>query len=642
MAETQVHNLSVRLTASGKGLTDGLAEADKGLTTAAGPLAAKGAVIGAALGSALGKGITKGLAFGGLAVGVEGLFKTLEGGIKNPLKVLTLGLEAVSSTVEKIPVVGGLLALPFRAAEGASALFSAAVDRNQDDLLALGKAANRLGLDVATFQRFSLIPGLDVEAAEKLLGKFSKALGEAARQGPLADNAFTRLGLNARELAGSGMEETFKAVADKVSLLGNSTLQNAYAMQLFGKQGLLIAPALRQGGQAIDDVRKKIDDFGIGAGTGSFRSALELQKRAKEFQLLREGFFNQFSDAILPILGEINALFPKIKGGFAGLTDQIIDFAERGALALAGVFEFFRSGKVTEGVAELWKFIDKKGQEFTDKLAEGMVKAGEAFIDIVSRGLKDRNPFRNEFDLPGSSEAELKAKRAKLFAPEDGATGPRGPSRALSPEALALIERAQANPFGLGVPLEPAAGKSDLVRGIEAFFGRVKGRVGEVRDEVSLLGQSVEQVFRAFDLEKTLAGPAEKFREDTAAALDLFAARVPLFEQAGQFLGGLAASPSLGLGTVFPGLQAQLLAKAAEPLLASLGESRAPTLLRRGSVEEASAILAFQRRGEQSDPVARLQAVLEQQKQLQEEQVRVGERIEQAIREGRLKLEGVR
>lgn len=635
MAETQVHNLSVRLTANGKGLTDGLAEAEKGLTSAGGGLASKAADIGKAVGGALGRNVARGLALGGLAIGAEGLFKTVEGAVKNPLKVVTLGLEAASTAVERIPVLGGLLALPFRLAEGASSLFSAAVDRNQNDLLALGKAANRLGLDVATFQRFSLIPGLDVEAAEKLLGKFSKAIGEASRQGPRADNPFTRLGLDARALAGSGLEESFKAVADKVALLGNSTLQSAYAMQFFGKQGLLIAPALRQGGQAIDDVRKKIDAFGIGAGTGSFRSALELQKRAKEFQLVREGFFNQFSDAILPVLGEVNALFPKIKGGFAGLTDQIIDFAERGALALAGVFEFFRSGKVTEGVAELWKFIDKKGQEFTDKLAEGMVKAGEAFIDIVSRGLKDRNPFRNEFDLPGSSEAELKAKRAKLFAPEDGATGPRGPSRALSPEALALIERAQANPFGLGVPLEPAAGKSDLVRGIEAFFGRVKGRVTETREEVSLLGQSVEQVFRAFDLEKTLTGPAEKFREDAAAALDLFAARVPLFEQAGQFLGGLVSNPALGLDAIFPGLQARLLAKAAEPLLGQLGEAKGIGALEAGGRQAADALAAFQRQGERQDPVARLQAVLEQQKALQAEQVRVGEKLLEAFKAGK-------
>lgn len=97
------------------------------------------------------------------------------------------------------------------------------------------KLADRLGLStegLTGLQHAGNLAGTSSEELTGALEKMLKSLGGAADDGELASNAFTKLGLNAAQLANMPADQAFSTIAQKISEIANPTERATAAMQI--------------------------------------------------------------------------------------------------------------------------------------------------------------------------------------------------------------------------------------------------------------------------------------------------------------------------------------------------------------------------------------------------------------------------
>src|SRR5262249_17303077 len=95
------------------------------------------------------------------------------------------------------------------------------------------------------------------------LEKMLKALGGAADDGEDASNAFTKLGLNAKDLANLPTDQAFAAIADKISKIENPADRTAAAVSIFGKSGQSLLPLVMSGAEGIKAAQAEAEKLGI-------------------------------------------------------------------------------------------------------------------------------------------------------------------------------------------------------------------------------------------------------------------------------------------------------------------------------------------------------------------------------------------
>jgi hypothetical protein len=130
----------------------------------------------------------------------------------------------------------------------------------------IADTAKRLAVSTDALQEYRYAVhqlGGDFEDADKALEGFSKAFGLARSNfSKRATKPFEALGLDPKAFAST--EEAFQAVIEKISQLSSTAEQAAIADKL-GIGSML--PAIRDGGAAIDDLRKKAHDLGFVIGS---------------------------------------------------------------------------------------------------------------------------------------------------------------------------------------------------------------------------------------------------------------------------------------------------------------------------------------------------------------------------------------
>lgn len=555
---------------------------------------------------------------GAVGFAAEGLVKVLEKSVVNPLHLVSKGLAAVTEGVSRIPVVGGLLALPFTAAAGAADLFADAIDRSQEQLGALSRISKQTGASVADSQVFSFLAGSvggmrqDLDAAGPLMVKFQKALALAATQGKETDNAFNRLGLNARELASGDLLGAFGAFADKIKGLNNQAFAGQLSMRVFEEAGLRLLPTLLKGAAGVDEVRKKLDAFGLTVSGGAADSLADLQKRATELRLLREGFFNQLSQAALPILGAISDQLPRITGGFKGLAEPIIEGFFKAADAVAYFIDVVEAGRLKEtfeavGLAFKAAMLDAIGAviDALPDLAEAIdrkLTGGTGTATAVTSGLRD-----------------ITGRTAAI-----GGTG-----AALREAAADARRQADALYKGIGEQIGDDA-RSAVAALRESALKRLREPGGREGAGFEATLQAAQQ--RLFSLQEKFLTPSAGFRRQMDELDELLKTRLRPEGEIQLLLPGEKPGPQ-ALGDLIPGLGGRAAFAMFQQLTAGAGRP-APTqsAAEAGSAEAARIITSFGEVGK-LDQQAEIRRVLQETKLIEERQAAIGEQVLQVQRQ---------
>ena len=236
---------------------------------------------------------------------------------------------------------------------GAVTAFLSKVNANVD---ALNDLADRLGASASGLQSLQVAASLAGGSAEGMnvaLAKMSTTIGDAVAGNKAATEAFTRLGLSAKDLAALKPDEAFRKISDATAALPNSFERASVAQDVFGKGAKDIAGLLAEGGSAIDAVNEQL------AKQGALLSDLDVKKIGvmnDELQFQETVVSNlgaKFLSGLSPAIGVATSVLGEMLGQVGGATDAgrgfgvvmvaAMKIAETGVYGLVAAFEAARS-----------------------------------------------------------------------------------------------------------------------------------------------------------------------------------------------------------------------------------------------------------------------------------------------------------
>lgn len=144
---------------------------------------------------------------------------------------------------------------------------------------AVAKMAVRTGMSTEAVSALGFVAaqsGTDMGTLETGIRAMQKTLNSAALGGEAATNALQMLGVDVRELLRMSPEEQFLALADAIAAIENPGRRVALAMDIFGKAGADLLPALTQGSGGIRALMHEAEKLGIVLDADTANSASRL------------------------------------------------------------------------------------------------------------------------------------------------------------------------------------------------------------------------------------------------------------------------------------------------------------------------------------------------------------------------------
>jgi uncharacterized protein YoxC len=196
----------------------------------------------------------------------------------------------------------------------------------------LDDLAEKTGSSVESLSRFhgvARITGQELGQVDASMGKLSKSLAEAQDGGSKAAAAFAAFGINIRDSSGNlrNSGEVMDDLARKQQTFGDGAGKSAAMMQLLGRSGAELIPFLNDYVRLSDEVSETTADQAAQA------EALNIQ-----IGLLQEGFNKLVRDAILPLIPQIR----EVVSSFASLGKAVADLSPSGRGPLEGFLASIR------------------------------------------------------------------------------------------------------------------------------------------------------------------------------------------------------------------------------------------------------------------------------------------------------------
>jgi hypothetical protein len=526
----------------------------------------------------------------------------------NPLKAANdVLLGGAAHFVGMVPYVGGALALPLRAVQGGVRFALDAYDDAASRITELGKGAMRTGMSVESFQVFSIMAD-GAAKAEKAMYKFGQSLAEAQFAAVGTRTKFDDLGLDGKRLAdlyGRDAAAAFGEVGDRLARMGSPALQAHAAMELFGKAGKDLLPALLKGSAGIEEIRAKMDQFGTGVTGGMVASVRAAGKVARDVKMLWEGLSNQIVLAVAPIVEVVGRMMGKLPIGFKGLGEKILSMID----AVGGT------------VARLWDDFGAESSRLWGEFKDFALAAVDAIGDHIALMLKSqlaagvKDTVFAAF-VPGYEQGGRQAMEAYEQAKKK------------NKELKDLKDQAdKAKPPDL--PKPPGA----ALEGWKRFMDEVN-RARQAAGSLGDVDPFAPYQKRANDMKEAVKGPLEAYRNSmleiqtiSSKVADMQAAEaVKARKNAGMDALGLAGPRQQvdDLSRLFDQRTQALSAyKAAQAVMGAVPEKRFAGAALKDSVEAYSAIVAYQSKPDGVQD--RMAAGIDELKAIQKEQARIGQ-----------------
>lgn len=168
------------------------------------------------------------------------------------------------------------------------------------------RTAETLHMHVQTLEGLesaAKMAGVGSEQFVTALDKVNAKIGEAAQKGGEAQAAFTAIGLDAQKLAGQGMDQSLRQIADGLANIKNPAEQARVAAEIFGERvsGRLL-PMLDQGAAGIDRFIERAKESGAALNDVDAGKVVAAQRGLDELGERFEGVKNQLTVALAPAI----------------------------------------------------------------------------------------------------------------------------------------------------------------------------------------------------------------------------------------------------------------------------------------------------------------------------------------------------
>jgi hypothetical protein len=170
---------------------------------------------------------------------------------------------------------------------------------------ALDELAQKTGTAVEEISAMSLsaqVEGMGVEGLANSYKFLSKSLVEAQNVSSDAAYAFKSLGIATQDSEGNvrNVQEVFLELADVFQRTENDAFKVSASMKLMGKSGVDMIPMLNNGAEAIREMNKAGEEFGLNWGTEQAAQAAEFNDNINILRGSVDGFWQIIAKELLP------------------------------------------------------------------------------------------------------------------------------------------------------------------------------------------------------------------------------------------------------------------------------------------------------------------------------------------------------
>jgi hypothetical protein len=178
----------------------------------------------------------------------------------------------------------------------------------------LDELSQKIGITVEQLSAFSLtahIEGISNESFATAIKKLSKAMVEAGDETNKQAKIFKELGVEVADSQGK-LRSAGDVMADLADVFKNSengANKTALAMELMGKSGTDLIPMLNNGKQALADMNKQAELFGLVWSGDQAAQAAEFKDNLNLVTGAANGLWEKVAKDLLPVLLEISRSF---------------------------------------------------------------------------------------------------------------------------------------------------------------------------------------------------------------------------------------------------------------------------------------------------------------------------------------------
>lgn len=189
------------------------------------------------------------------------------------------GQKAVSrfgdGAISKLKSLGTGLAIGVGAAAGAMAVsamrkaidaVSQEVKKQLSEIDEIGKLSDRLGITTQNLAALRLQAGLAGVGAQELnaaMRAMLRNVGDATRGIGSARDTLIQLRLSAKQLANLETGDQFRVIAQRISEIDTAAGRAAAAYKIFGRNGVQLLSAIKDGAAGVDKARQRASQLGL-------------------------------------------------------------------------------------------------------------------------------------------------------------------------------------------------------------------------------------------------------------------------------------------------------------------------------------------------------------------------------------------
>jgi len=246
----------------------------------------------------------------------------------------------------------------------------------------LAKTADKLGVTteaLAGFRHAAELSGVSTQQFDKALQNMGVQIANAAQGTGLAVRALNQLGLNATELTRLPLDQQMLQVAKAMENVENHSDRVRIAYELFGARGVGVLNMMKNGAGAMEQMAQEAEQLGIALNRVDAAKIEEANDNVTRAKGVFEGFANQVTVALSPVIAELAANFYQV-GLDANSTGSV---GQRVAEALFKGFGHVANA--IKGIKIAINFVQLGFATFMQMFLNGIAKIGSMIDWLIDK-----------------------------------------------------------------------------------------------------------------------------------------------------------------------------------------------------------------------------------------------------------------
>ena len=300
-------------------------------------------------------------------------------------------------------------------------------DANAPTIDRLGKLSDSITVQVKELQAYRLaaeLAGVGTQAMDSSLERFNRRLGKAVDDGGAAAKSFKQLGLDAKAISESGMDNALSVVLDRLHEVEDANVRNGLAFDIFGEAGTKV---MNLTSASIASAKAEISEFGIELSRVDVAQVEAANDAFTRVDTIVGAFGQKLTVQVAPMMQALAELFlenAKQAGGMGQVAGDSIDLIADGLGWIGDQLQNVQKGwglleygfnATGQRVASLLHSLGLASAETVNEWTESSIEAYTDLQDLANRETFSLQ-FAEKLELARAKAAELGEEIAKVKA----------------------------------------------------------------------------------------------------------------------------------------------------------------------------------------------------------------------------------